>query len=169
MINNGVSLRAIARKVLRPYYIYKKGNNYFVCVKLKNKTGNCVVLEAKINQGILSFLKNPTFAKEKYAIEKYNNLKQKERIVPLTETVESSTTRELEEQSYGVKLSKYAEQSQGKFSEKIEEAISSAEKIVVDNNNVEQKKNAIVFALRKLGLTVVEKASKTSTSKYLDM
>ena len=52
-MNNGVSLRAIARKVLRPYYIYKKGNNYFVCVGLKNKTGDCVVLSVKVNKNTL--------------------------------------------------------------------------------------------------------------------
>ncbi len=170
LMNNGVSLRAIARKVLRPYYIYKKGNNYFVCVKLKNKTGNCVVLDAKINQGILSFLKNPTFAKEKDAIEKYNNLKQKERIVPLTGSVESSTARELEEQSYGVKLSKYSTRSQGKNSEKVEKAIFDAEKAskrLKNIDEVERMKNAVSTALRTLGLTVSERDSKSTTSKYL--
>ena len=127
---------------------------------------NCEAIIA----GALVCYGKPLFIDKEEAIKRYNELDKKDRVAKsdAKPDLKSTSRRELK-QLYAEKLSKYAERSQWKFSEKIEEAISSAEKIVVDNNNVEQKKNAIVFALRKLGLTVIEKASKTSTSKYLDM
>ena len=85
---------------------------------------NCEAIIA----GALVCYGKPLFIDKEEAIKRYNELDKKDRVAKsdAKPDLKSTSRRELK-QLYAEKLSKYAERSQWKFSEKIEEAISSAE------------------------------------------
>jgi hypothetical protein len=71
--------------------------------------------------------------------KRYNELDKKDRVVKSSAKPDlKSTSRGGLKQLYAEKLSKYAERSQGKFSEKVEKAIFDAEKASKRLKNIDE-------------------------------